>query len=146
MVYLWWGWYQVGPRNPAGRASRVWTISWGVVRRSQGLRLCPWAEPLQEAADVCPGSCLGLERLPSGLCACASLPQLAGAAGVVEGVCRQGLEAPGRGRLSYLCGPWGQWWSQRTCRCDFSSNRRVPATWDSSKTWPCFLCRTVGCR
>lgn len=21
----------------------------------------------------------------------------------------------------------------------------VPATWDSSKTWPRFLCRTVGC-
>lgn len=95
----------MGPRNPAGRASR----SDNLVRGRGDPRLSeavPLAESHRRLLTFRPGSCLGLERLPSGAFVPAHLSHnFAGAAGVVEGVCGQGLEAPRKGRLSYLCGP-----------------------------------------
>lgn len=77
---------------------------------------------------ICPVSCLGLGRLPSGLCAYVSPRDLAGVADVVEGVRGQGR------RRSDTHRAWRPVWnsdgkrSQRPRGWDFTTNMGVPAT------------------
>lgn len=117
----WWGPEQPSEGVLRTQGSGQWSVS------------CTWLLP-----RVSPPGLLSLSGLgchPSGLCACGSTPRPGRGYYWGKGICALGPEvrpAPREGLATCMALPWP--WSQRLVDMFSTTNMRVLATWETSKT------------